>query len=71
MLEAVMFEEAMYRNDIHIGDVFEYPIYGGLESYTEGQNRRSSQAADGYEPYWYQGMEGLLSTFQISEAGIR
>ena len=20
----------MYRNDIHIGDVFEYPVYGGL-----------------------------------------
>ena len=25
-----MLEEAMYRNDIHIGDVFEYPIYSGL-----------------------------------------
>ena len=44
-VEAVMMEEAMYRSDIHIGDVFEYPVYGGLNITLTRQDRRRIQAA--------------------------
>lgn len=67
LLEAVMFEEAMYRNDIHIGDVFEYPIYGGLDLTLRVKIVGAVTPLSDTSAYWYQGMEGLLNTFQVSE----
>lgn len=70
VFEAVMFEEAMYRNDIHIGDVFEYPIYGGLDLTLKVKVVGAVKPLDDTSSYWYQGMEGLLNTFQISDAAF-
>ncbi|CAM4148857.1 FtsX-like permease family protein [Paenibacillus alkaliterrae] len=67
LLEAVMFEEAMYRNDVHIGDVFKYPIYGGLDLTLRVKIVGAVKPLSDTSSYWYQGMEGLLNTFQISE----
>lgn len=67
LLEAVMFEEAMYRNDVHIGDVFEYPVYGGLDLTLRVKIVGAVKPLNDTSSYWYQGMEGMLNTFQISE----
>ncbi|OMF22744.1 ABC transporter permease [Paenibacillus sp. FSL H8-0548] len=67
LLEAVMFEEAMYRNDVHIGDVFEYPVYGGLNLTLRVKIVGAVKPLTETSAYWYQGMESLLNTFQISE----
>ncbi|MGO4371474.1 ABC transporter permease, partial [Paenibacillus sp. MCAF20] len=67
ILEAVMLEEAMYRNDVHIGDIFEYPVYGGLDLTLRVKIVGAVKPLLDTDPYWYQGLEGLLNTFQISE----
>ncbi|MFC4778430.1 FtsX-like permease family protein [Paenibacillus sp. GCM10023252] len=70
VLEAVMLEEAMYRNDIHIGDVFEYPIYGGLNLTLRVKVVGAFKPLSDTDPYWYQGLEGLMGTLQISESAF-
>lgn len=70
LLEAVMFEEAMYRNDVHIGDVFEYPVFGGLNLTLRVKIVGAVKPLTETSSYWYQGMESLLNTFQISEAAF-
>ncbi|GGG09946.1 ABC transporter permease [Paenibacillus abyssi] len=67
MLEAVIMEEGMYRNDIRIGDVFEYPIYGGLDLTLKVQIVGAYKPKDNTDPYWYQGLEGLMNALQLSE----
>ncbi|WP_146200351.1 FtsX-like permease family protein, partial [Paenibacillus agaridevorans] len=68
IIEAVMMEEAMYRNDIHIGDIFEYPVYGGLNLTLRVKVVGAFNPVDAANPYWYQGLEGLLGSLQVSEA---
>ncbi|QNK54533.1 FtsX-like permease family protein [Paenibacillus sp. PAMC21692] len=68
IIEAVMMEEAMYRNDIHIGDIFEYPVYGGLNLTLRVKIVGAFNPVDAANPYWYQGLEGLLGSLQVSEA---
>ncbi|MCZ8511291.1 ABC transporter permease [Paenibacillus filicis] len=68
VLEVVIHEEAMYRNDIHIGDVFNYPITGGLgiaplKVKITGAVRPKQEG----DPYWFQGQEALLTTFFLGE----
>lgn len=70
LLEAVMFEEAMYRNDVHIGDVFEYPIFGGLDLTLRVKIVGAVKPLSDTSSYWYQGMDSLLNTLQISEAAF-
>ncbi len=64
ILEAVIMEEGMYRNDIHVGDVFLYPVGGQKLRVKIVGAYKPKDAAD---PYWYQGLEGLMNVFQISE----
>jgi putative ABC transport system permease protein len=69
MVEAVIHEESMYRNDIHIGDVFNYPIVGGLgipplKVKVTGTFKPKQDA----DPYWFQGMEGVINQFYVSDA---
>jgi putative ABC transport system permease protein len=71
VIEAVMFEEAMYRNDVHIGDVFEYPIYGGLNLTLRVKVVGAVTPLSDTSAYWYQGQESLLNTFQVSEAAFK
>ncbi|TVY09548.1 ABC transporter permease [Paenibacillus cremeus] len=71
VVEVVIYEEAMYRNDIHVGDVYSYPITGGLgiaplKVKVTGAFKPKNDA----NPYWFQGMEGLATSFFMSEAGF-
>ncbi|WP_248930912.1 ABC transporter permease [Paenibacillus hamazuiensis] len=69
VVEAVIHEEAMYRNDIHVGDVFSYPIAGGLGiAPLKVKVTGTFKPKQDGDPYWYQGMEGILSQFYVSEA---
>ncbi|WP_042159868.1 FtsX-like permease family protein [Paenibacillus gorillae] len=70
IIETVMFEEAMFRNDVHVGDVFEYPIYGGLNLTLRVKIVGAIKPLNESDPFWYQGLEGLMSTFQISEQAM-
>ncbi len=65
-IEAVMFEEAMYRQDVHIGDVFEYPVYGGLNLTLRVKVVGAIKPLSDTSAYWYQGQESLLNTLQVS-----
>ncbi|MBW7457085.1 ABC transporter permease, partial [Paenibacillus sepulcri] len=65
VVEAVIMEEAMYRSDIHIGDVFEYPIYSGLNLTLRVKIVGAYKPLSETDPYWYQGLEGMMSTLQI------
>ncbi|MFF2093492.1 ABC transporter permease [Paenibacillus sp. NPDC058174] len=70
IIETVMFEEAMFRNDVHVGDVFEYPIYGGLNLTLRVKIVGAIKPLNESDPFWYQGLEGLMGTFQISEQAM-
>lgn len=68
IVEVVLYEEAMFRNDIHIGDVFNYPIAGGLgiaplKVKVVGVFKPKLDT----DPYWFQGMESLLTSFFTSD----
>ncbi|WP_168120720.1 FtsX-like permease family protein [Paenibacillus sp. HB172176] len=67
LIEAVMLEDAMYRNDIHIGDIFEYPVYGGLNLTLRVKIVGAVNPLDAADAYWYQGLESMYDTLQISE----
>lgn len=67
LIEAVMLEEAMYRNDVHIGDIFEYPVYGGLNLTLRVKVVGAFNPVNAADSYWYQGLEGMLGTLQVSE----
>ncbi|PZE22894.1 ABC transporter permease [Paenibacillus xerothermodurans] len=71
IVEAVILEEAMYRNDIHVGDVFNYPISGGFGIAPLKIKITGTVAPknDG-DPYWFQGMEGLVNALFMSERGF-
>ncbi|MBH5316868.1 FtsX-like permease family protein [Paenibacillus sp. GSMTC-2017] len=71
IIEAVMLEEAMFRNDIHIGDVFDYPISGGLNLTLKVKIVGAVNPKDAADAYWYEGLEGLLGTLQISETAFQ
>lgn len=71
VLEAVMLEEAMFRNDIHIGDEFDYPVYGGLNISLKVRVVGAVKPLKDTDPYWYQGLESLMGTLQISEAAFK
>jgi len=71
VLEAVMLEEAMFRNEVHIGDEFEYPVYGGLDLMLKVKIVGAFKPASDTDPYWYQGLESVMGTLQISEAAFR
>ncbi len=71
IVEAVILEEAMYRNDIHIGDVFNYPISGGLGiAPIKIKVVGTIVPKNDQHPYWFQGMEGVMNSFFMSEAGF-
>jgi putative ABC transport system permease protein len=69
-LQAVMMEEAMFRNDLHVGDVLLYPISGGLDLTLRVQIVGSFKAANEASPYWYQGFEGLMNNMYISDSAF-
>lgn len=65
LIEAVVYEEAAFRHDLHIGDIFEYPIAGGAPIRVEVVGLfQPKQPAD---PYWYQGLDQLANYLLIHE----
>lgn len=64
-LPVVMLDEAMYRNDLHIGDELEYPVTGTnttLKVKLVGTFRPKDETS----PYWYQGLEGMMNFLFIT-----
>ncbi|GBF75508.1 ABC transporter permease [Paenibacillus sp. 598K] len=70
-IEVVVMEESLYRNDMHIGDVFEYPVHGGLNLRLKLKIVGAYAPLDPADPYWYQGLEGLMSSLHVSEAAFK
>ncbi|MGG1553911.1 ABC transporter permease [Paenibacillus ferrarius] len=67
-LEAVVFEEALFRNDLHIGDVFNYSV-----SSASGSQLLKVKIVGSFKPknetsaYWFQGLEGLVNALIIND----
>ena len=66
-LQAVMLEEALFRNDLHVGDVLLYPVYGGLNLTLRVEIVGSVRPLDMAGAYWYQGLDSLMNSLIISE----
>jgi len=66
-IQAVMMEEALFRNDLHVGDVLLYPISGGLNLTLRVQIVGAFKPVDDASPYWFQGLEGLMNNLYIAE----
>lgn len=67
ILDAVMLEEGMYRNDLHVGDIMEYPVYSGLDLTLRVRIVGTFKPLNESDPYWYQGFEGMMNSFFISD----
>jgi putative ABC transport system permease protein len=68
VIEAVVLDEALYRNDLHIGDIFTYPVSGGqgippLRVKIAG----SFKPLNENDPYWFQGLEGIVNSLFVSD----
>lgn len=64
-LDVVILEEAMYRNDVHVGDVFEYPVNSDLVLKVKIVG--AVKPKDEKNAYWFQGMESLMNSFFVSD----
>jgi putative ABC transport system permease protein len=68
VVEAVVMEEAMFRNDLHIGDVFNYPLATGSKKIAlKVKIVGAFQPLHEEEPYWFQGMESMFNSIIISD----
>jgi putative ABC transport system permease protein len=70
-LEAVIMEESMYRNEIHIGEEYDYPVYSGLDITLRVKIVGAYKPKDPTDPYWYTGLESLMGTLQVSEPAFK
>lgn len=70
IIEALILDEAMYRNDLHVGDILEYPIHSGIDLTLRVQIVGSFTADTDTDPYWYQGFEGMMNSLYISESAF-
>ncbi len=69
-IQAVMMEEAMFRLELHVGDVLLYPLYGGNNETLRVQIVGSFRPLNAADPYWYQGMDPLMNYLFISEPAL-
>ena len=68
IIEAVVLDEAMYRNDLHVGDVFNYSISGAAGSQLlKVKIVGSFKLKNDSDPYWFQGLEGLVSSLIVHD----
>ncbi|AWB45337.1 ABC transporter permease [Paenibacillus sp. CAA11] len=67
VIEALMLEEGMYQNDLHVGDILEYPVYSGLDITLRVKIVGSFKASNEADAYWYQGFDGMVNNFYVSE----
>lgn len=67
VIEAVVRQNSLYKNNIHIGDVYKYPIPNGHKPLTV-------KIVGAYTPtsssdlYWFQGMDGIDNELVISDS---
>jgi putative ABC transport system permease protein len=68
VIEAVVLEEGMYRNDLHIGDEFNYPLNSAM-----GQPPLKVKIVGAFAPkedqpaYWFQGVESLTNALFVDD----
>ncbi|NMM51424.1 ABC transporter permease [Paenibacillus aquistagni] len=65
-LEVVMLEDAMYRNDLHIGDELDYPVYGGSNVNLRVKIVGTFKPVDEKSAFWYQGFESMMNTLYVT-----
>ncbi|THF73851.1 ABC transporter permease [Cohnella fermenti] len=70
-IQAVMMEEAMFRSDLHVGDVLLYPIYSGLNITLRIEIVGSFKPKESSGGYWYQGLDSLMSTLFVAEPAMK
>lgn len=66
VIEAVMLEEAMYRNDLHVGAELEYPIDGDNPTTLRIKIVGTFKPQDETSAYWFQSLEGLMNSLIVS-----
>lgn len=72
VIEALVLEEAMFRNDLHVGDEFSYPISGGLGiAPLKVKITGAFKPLDEDEPYWFQGFESMLNNLIVPDTLFR
>ncbi|MFC4599449.1 ABC transporter permease [Cohnella hongkongensis] len=64
-IQALMMEEALFRNDLHVGDVLLYSVSGET---LRVQIVGAFKPVDDNSAYWYQGLEGLMNYLYISDS---
>jgi putative ABC transport system permease protein len=68
ILEAVVLEEALFRNDLHVGDVFSYSVAGaGGSQLLKVKIVGSFKPKNETSAYWFQGLEGLVNALIIHD----
>lgn len=68
ILEAVVLEEALFRNDLHVGDVFSYSVSSaGGSQLLKVKIVGSFKPKNETSPYWFQGLEGLVNALIIHD----
>lgn len=67
VIEAMMLEEAMYRQDLHVGDIINYPIASGLDITLKVKIVGVFQSKIDNDVYWYQGFEVMMNNLYVSE----
>lgn len=67
VVEVMMLEEGMYQNDLHVGDILDYPVYSGLDITLRVQIVGSFKPKKETDPYWVQGFEGMANSLYTSE----
>jgi putative ABC transport system permease protein len=66
-IRAVMLEEALFRNDLHVGDVLLYPLLGGANETLRVKIVGAIKPVDETSPYWYQGLDAIMNSLIVSE----
>lgn len=67
VIEAVVLEDGAFRNFFRVGDSFRYPAFGSNVPLTV-KVVGTYVPKDDTNPYWYQGLEGLVNTLIVDES---
>lgn len=68
VIEAVILEETMFRLDMHVGDIYNYPI----TAVSKGKPLKvkivgTVKPINENDPYWFQGFEAILANLIVDE----
>ncbi|WP_433946169.1 ABC transporter permease [Paenibacillus sp. SN-8-1] len=68
VIEVMMLEDGMYQNDLHVGDILNYPVYSGLDITLRVEIVGSFKPIKETDPYWVQGFEAMANNLYTSES---